>query len=303
MVLYHSLNYSTQVDLAYKILAFLPPSFIFITGFLISRIDSERSVADGRRTFLRLIVRGAKLVILFTALNAGAYGIGSTRRGGAGESGFFNHWFAVYISGNSHLAAFQVLLPIGYLLIAAPALLWARRHPWFLPGLTAALVTLCALAENSGRSWPILCLGCSGLIGMIAARLETSRLGYLGKIYPLALLAYIGVSWASGQLGYPYLLQLIGVCLALSAMYGFSLASPAPDTLGILGRYSLFSYIVQILLLRALSAYTGRPAPLSGSFAVLCAGTFLLMLLLVRLLDVIRTRSPRLDSVYRFIFA
>ena len=38
MVLYHSLDYSTELYLAFKYMSFLPPSFILITGFLMSRI-------------------------------------------------------------------------------------------------------------------------------------------------------------------------------------------------------------------------------------------------------------------------
>ena len=38
MVIYHSLNYSAHRELAFKYLAFLPPSFILITGFLLSHV-------------------------------------------------------------------------------------------------------------------------------------------------------------------------------------------------------------------------------------------------------------------------
>src|SRR5438552_7470516 len=69
MVLYHWLNYFVghRHDF-YRYLRFLTPSFIFITGFLISNVSLPRYGADPRFA-KRLALRGLKILGLFTLLN------------------------------------------------------------------------------------------------------------------------------------------------------------------------------------------------------------------------------------------
>ena len=71
MVLYHTMNYfmENRGGAWLKYLRFLPPSFIFITGFLISNVYLTRYGSGDARLYRRLIVRGLKLVMIFTLLN------------------------------------------------------------------------------------------------------------------------------------------------------------------------------------------------------------------------------------------
>src|SRR5215471_992008 len=63
MVLYHWLNYFVGNDgRYYDYLRFLTPSFIFITGFMISQIQLRRYDSSGRSLSKRLFVRGLKLL-------------------------------------------------------------------------------------------------------------------------------------------------------------------------------------------------------------------------------------------------
>src|SRR5213596_2263625 len=66
MVVYHSFNYSTDYTLGFKYLPFLPPSFILITGFLISRLYFEPKPASDPGVHGRLLLRGFRLLLLFT---------------------------------------------------------------------------------------------------------------------------------------------------------------------------------------------------------------------------------------------
>src|SRR6476620_8358523 len=71
MVLYHWLNYFVGVQgFFYRYLRFVTPSFIFITGFLISRVYLSKYTAPDLRLPRRLLVRGLKLFAIFLALNA-----------------------------------------------------------------------------------------------------------------------------------------------------------------------------------------------------------------------------------------
>src|SRR5215470_5222819 len=65
MVVYHSFNYSTDYTLGFKYLPFLPPSFILITGFLISRLYFTPEAAGDSSIYGRLIFRGFRLLLLF----------------------------------------------------------------------------------------------------------------------------------------------------------------------------------------------------------------------------------------------
>src|SRR5438309_10032842 len=71
MVLYHWLNYFVgSQGHYYNYLRFLTPSFIFITGFMISRIHLTRYMDSGRNLSKRLTIRGIKLLALVFLLNA-----------------------------------------------------------------------------------------------------------------------------------------------------------------------------------------------------------------------------------------
>jgi uncharacterized membrane protein len=71
MVLYHWLNYFLGLGRPiYRYLRFLPPSFIFISGFLISNAYLAKYELTDPRLPKRLGVRGSKILGLFVALNA-----------------------------------------------------------------------------------------------------------------------------------------------------------------------------------------------------------------------------------------
>src|SRR5215472_5576139 len=68
MVLYHWLNYFTNLPWKYyDYLRFLTPSFIFITGFIISHVYLSKYAASDTRLSKRLFTRGLKLIAVFLA--------------------------------------------------------------------------------------------------------------------------------------------------------------------------------------------------------------------------------------------
>src|SRR5580692_606153 len=70
MVLYHWLNYFHGPGDVYRYLRFLTPSFIFITGFLISNVHLSRYGSADSRLAKRLMWRGLKILVVFILLNA-----------------------------------------------------------------------------------------------------------------------------------------------------------------------------------------------------------------------------------------
>src|SRR5579872_410454 len=136
-VLYHSMNYFMKDrggDLL-KYLRFLPPSFIFITGFLVSNVYFKKYETSDSRLYKRLGIRGFKLLFIFTLLNLLASLMLSRNYNGRafGIKVFINNLPATYLTGNGRAAVFEVLLPISYLLILSGGLLIGYRwNRWFI---------------------------------------------------------------------------------------------------------------------------------------------------------------------------
>src|SRR5262245_29135589 len=69
MVVYHSVNYFHHKQTVLQYLHFLPPSFIFIAGFLVSSVYLIKYEAADWRLSQRLFIRGLKLLLVFVLLN------------------------------------------------------------------------------------------------------------------------------------------------------------------------------------------------------------------------------------------
>ena len=136
MVLYHWLNYFLGPHgQYYDYLRFLTPSFIFITGFMVSQIQLHRYDNSGRSLPKRLFVRGFKLLIVFVVLNALGYAALSrvpVSYSLWGKSLRSLSW-AAFVVGTSRTpdgqksVMFSILVPIAYLLIVSAAVVLTKR--------------------------------------------------------------------------------------------------------------------------------------------------------------------------------
>jgi len=310
MVAYHTINYSSQYFLAFRYMAFLPPTFIIITGFLLTRIYGTRS--SDRGVHPRLFLRGGKLLLLFTALNIAAQFVRSGNYHGQslGFRNFIVHWPDTFLIGGSRAAAFEILLPIAYILLLAPALVWLDRiHNILMPILTISVVLTCAAFELTGTTLPNLYLLSAGLVGMLLGRLSWERLKHLKSSVLGSLLAYVIYVFIASKFGQSFLLQLTGSLISLAAIYGFSLwigalrpASVWSVWLIRLGNYSLLAYIIQIAILQGLSHVLGRPDPFSIAVYAFGAATLFLTTTFVEIMHRARARLRTLDFMYRNVF-
>ena len=131
MVLYHWVNYFIGPQWEYyEYLRFLTPSFIFITGFLISNVYLLKYAAADSRLSKRLITRGFKLTGIFLVLNLSRYFLVPLLRTDviAGNPFTPRNVFVIAVSGNlpavgSKLISFSILLPISYVLVLSGALM------------------------------------------------------------------------------------------------------------------------------------------------------------------------------------
>jgi peptidoglycan/LPS O-acetylase OafA/YrhL len=310
MVVYHCLNYTSQYQLAFRYLSFLPPTFILITGYLISIVYYPRIRAGDHTVWARLLTRGAKLLLLFIGLNVVAQYVRSPVYGqslSVGVGGFFRQWHEVFVVGAGPAVAFEVLLPIAYLLMLAPLLIWlASRHVAFLVGIALAVVVFCAWLDSRGQSNPNLNLLSAGLVGMVAGRM-LARPETIGRPLVPAIVAYAAFFPLSLAKGYIYLVQLAGASIALVLICSASLRLGETGRFAVFmirhGKYSLLAYIVQIGVLQILSRVLGRPEPVSLGSLTLFLATLLLMLGLTEITHWMRQRIRVLDAAYRLVFA
>lgn len=312
MVIYHALNYSSQYYLSFRYLSFLPPSFIVITGLLLTIVYPRRYRELNASLFGRLTVRGLKILALFVALNVGARLILGTYKGWVPVDAFlfFSRFFEVFVSGLGRSAIFEVLLPIAYLLLAAPFLLWLSHGRMLLyPVVAILIVSICLLLNRWGAQSEILSLFSAGVIGMTIGALVGNLQILLSKwsafiISALVFLAYMPLGIAYG---YIYPVQLVGALAALALIMSMSTHVVEPgwllERLLRLGRYSLVSYIVQIALLQVGLRILGRPDPGSPLFFGILFGALVLMVSFVEAIDWMRRRSRPMERLYKFVFA
>lgn len=308
MVVYHTLNYSTDYRLPFRYLAFLPPSFILITGFLLSHVYLARYRAIGVELCQRLLSRGLKLLVIFTCLNIlGVFFRSQNYHGPAhGLRPLFEDWVGVFLWGGSRLAAFDVLLPIAHLLLLAPILLWLTlKHRIALAALTVALLGACAWLAQHGECPPNLALITAGVIGMLAGLLPSSALPRAARLLPLALLLYALHVFIGSRIGQTFLHQIVSAMLALVILYGLALlarkGSWTTERLLTLGRYSLVGYIGQIAILQLYSHVFGRPDPVSAGIVVMFLVSLILTIASVEGVHWAQHRSKFVQISYRAV--
>lgn len=311
MVLYHWINYFVSaVGPIYTYLRFVTPSFIFIAGFLISRIYPARYAVEHHRISKRLFVRGAKLLLMFTVLNVVANALFRTsyRGGMPGVEGFIRNALSIYVSGNAR-ASFWVLLPISYLLLLASGLFFVdRANKLVMISLCTVCLMSAILLNAVGYSSPNLDLIAMGLLGMVFGTVSAETI--TGSASNLLHIVYIYVAYLIliSFLGVPYFLQIIGVCLSVLLIYATGLKWCGVGIVGrqtvLLGQYSLFGYVAQIGVLHFLYLGASHLHLNGGMLWVLSfVAAFGLTLAMVNAVDALRKRFSFVRALYKVAFS
>ena len=194
MVLYHWINYFISTEgYVYRYLRFITPSFIFITGFLITQAYLAKYDVHDPRLPKRLLQRGIKILVMFTLLNLGASLVSPKSHEGSsfGFSSLPAYLVSLYVPEAGRAATFQVLVPIGCLLILCSGLLLMRR--WFDYSIYATCAILFAgifVADVCGWVNGTLELVGIGLLGVYLGNIPTATINRLLPYSPAVLLAY-----------------------------------------------------------------------------------------------------------------
>lgn len=310
MVLYHWLNYFVTIDWdVYRYLRFLTPSFILITGFIVSHVYLGKYSYDSPRLRSRLVQRGLKLLLLFIVLNVLVDRAAGGHANGLGP--LTPSWTAranaIFIVGEG-AAAFSILVPIAYFLMLAPfVLLASKRTGMSLSAIAATALAVTIGASVAGFSNSHLEFLSVALVGLAAGAVGFSRIDAMLRRPVWLVFGYLLYLAAITIWNVRFPLQVIGVCLSVALLY---LIGVKWESGGVvqrhvveLGKYSLFAYITQIAALQLLRRGL-RGADLVGAqLLVPFAVCLIVTVVAVRLMTEARSRSTVADSVYRTIFA
>ena len=318
MVLYHWLNYfyagQAKWDV-FRYLRFLTPSFIFITGFLVSNIYFAKYGIASRRLPARLAERGLKLLGVFAVLNifrtlllprgarlqlisehlslrslVNIYVIGTDLGGGQGKA-----------------VAFYILVPIGYLLILAALLLigakrWRPLFYWVF-GVCLLGLSILDFAHLNSANLQLLTIG---LLGLLLGYVPIGRISRFVDHPWIVIAAYACYLGAITIWNVIYLLQIVGVCLSLMLIYmvgsSQALRGMTQNQVILLGQYSLLGYIAQIAVLQILyQAFRHSDMSVRAVQWISFVSAVLLTILIVRATNSLR-RVRMVDGFYRAIF-
>lgn len=316
MVLYHWINYFL-VGMDNRYLRFLTPSFIFITGFLISNVYLSKYGASDPKLPRRLVQRGIKILAVFAALNLLRYALtssGNVRGQLTSSLPTVDTLFDMFVvgsglgGGEAKLLAFSILIPIGYLLLlAAFVLLFARFYAYsfhVVCGISVLSVFILSFQEITSSNLELISIG---LLGVVAGYCPLEKIDasvqhpyFLGFAY----LLYLGAITYWNIL---YPLQVVGVFLSLAIIYLVGRdrgnRGPIKRCIDLLGKYSLFGYIAQIAILQVLRRAAIRLPSIELALALSFLLAFVLTISCVELMDRMRAGSRAVDKAYKAVFA
>lgn len=312
MIAYHVMSITTTAGAeGVRYLRFVSGSFIFISGLVVVRFMWARFAQAPAETSSRLISRGFKVLLIFTALNLAIHvsGVGNAAKVSLGVDGFVRHAAAIYAAGDPRLSSFLILLPIAYLLMLAPLYLAvAARHPRVLPAvLLAAFLTI---GSRDTEPSPVVQFLLIGVCGLCLGTPPWAYRVFAPSRWP-ALVTLAGLAltlWLAGRYGSSLALYTAGVVVVWRlAVDTARLVPPAAAWFRqavLLGRYSLMAYVAQIALIQLVFKATGshraEPGPMTLGLTLGVAAACWLGCLAVERL---RRRAPLADRAYRLVFA
>jgi hypothetical protein len=310
MIFYHGMNYLGHVSWPHHYLKFLPPSFIFITGFIITHISLCKYNNASEKLTARLLSRSGKILLLFTALNLCSLIIISNKFDGISGviNNYFVDWKAIYLIGSGRRTAFEILIPISYtLFLSVPILKLHNLSSSFIHILSISTVILCLSTDMLGLPLFNLYMISAGLMGMGMGLLPMNRIDRAANS-TLLIICLFGLYWVFDKImPEAYFTQMYATLVILILIYKIAhhahLDLPLLKQVTLLGQYSLLSYIIQIFYLQIYFRYIAKwinTAYLSYSVIVIL---IILMWGTVYITEYARGKSNSIDTIYKAVFA
>ncbi|HWT66605.1 MAG TPA: acyltransferase family protein [Terracidiphilus sp.] len=312
MVFYHWANYFIGSEWPYyRYLRFLTPSFIFITGFMVSHIYLSKYDVAAPQLLKRLVVRGLKLVAIFLVLNLGRDCLLPLLTKGKADFSLLQpqNLQAIFISGESTSkpVSFYILIPIALLLILSGILMIPqRRFKYSFHAFCLFLFVSLGALELAGVKNQNLEIIAIGMLGVLAGFTRIETINRVVRHPYLLALAYLVYTIAIAIWNVPYPLEIVGTCLTVAIIYLLGTVdwkfSSIQDIVILLGKYSLFGYIAQIVILQILAAGFHRFVPKVAVLPTSFVAAFALTVMSIQLLDRARARASSVNWAYKAVF-
>ena len=309
MVVYHAMNYfSAASPEYYGYLRFVNGSFVFLSGYAIALFRPDPAMALSPAKSRRLVLRGLKLLLLFTVLNLliGMLGLTSYKNVEFGVARYLSSAFNVYVVGDSNAMAFRILVPIAYVIALSPLYMaWPSLSRLLIAATMLMAATYTLFADVVAPNTFFLLIGLVGL----CFGLETAQYFRIRVRSWVPIVLGIGLSVATmNLLSANALAYCAGIALVLKLVYeaarNIGIDRRAPRLVELAGQYSLLCYIVQIAILHVLRRLLPNAQPLNGlELFAICALTAALLSLLCLSLARMRKHTKWLDAAYRFVFS
>jgi peptidoglycan/LPS O-acetylase OafA/YrhL len=316
MVLYHWVNYFIGQEWAYyRYLRFLTPSFIFITGFMISNVYLSKYVAADPRLSKRLFTRGLKLLAIFLVLNLARILVVPLLGTGALVQNPLDpkNLFTVFVSGNlpvagGKLVAFSILVPISYLLMLSGALMLPYRlYRFTFHVVCVVLLSWIVILGVTGTGSYELEFVTIGMLGVLAGFVPIEAISHFVRRPYMLALAYVCYVIAITKWYVPFPLLVVGTALSLMVIYLIGASGSESGRIRgeviLLGKYSLFGYLSQIAILQILSAGFHRFDLGFTALVISFFAAFVLTIVSVEVVDRARARRASVDRLYKAVFA
>lgn len=308
MLVHHSLNYfGPEYHLLIKFVRFVTGSFVFMAGFTFSNILLNK-YQNSKMLSWRLVTRGFKLIVIFVVLNLIIKLLvkGDWKNFNLDISFATKIMYDVFINGNYKIVAFEILLPIGYVLITVGILiLILKKNYWFLiiSFLLFIYCTFMFFRFESAYNLRYFTLGLWGVsFGLISLNhykrifqnFYFILLGYLLHLIPLYFIRLNYLSYT--------IVVIVNIVFLFSLGQRLKPEYLCTRKMCFIGQYTLFGYLIQIffmqLIMRIFLFYDVMQYKLLLGFIL----SSILTYLSVEFIHILRRRLAIINKAYKFIF-
>jgi len=273
---------------------------------------SNRALSGGVLS-KRLVLRGLKIFGIFLALNAAISLHFHLRTTEVTRVALLYRIAVACLTGNialghTKLVSFYILVPIGALLLLTALLsLISRRCAYsvhIVIGMSFCVMFGLWLHALSSPNLELVTIGLLGvLIGFVpiqSIKAIAGRPYVLGVAYAVYL-----IGLAAWNAVYP--LQIVGVCLNVMLIYLLGERAEQMGRIGrnivLLGKYSLFGYIVQIAILQLLHTVMNSANPEAWRLVLSIVVAVILTIGTVKIMDYLRFRWSPVNRLYGAVFS
>jgi hypothetical protein len=315
MVVYHSLNYfTTGYSVIYDYFSFVARGFILLSGFMCGAIYYSKFQKDRYYVLKRLPIRAFKLISIFLIINI-SIGMLAGRMG-SGNSDAANSILAwtriTLLEGAPYLSSFEILVPIAYVLLISP--LFFHKTGFGINLIYVIIFSYMAFSLfDIDLSYNLNCLliGIGGIsIGLVYTRINK----YLDNIYLRSGLAvfltiiYVILIPMGFDIRQNILITFVYICIVIFNLYSLgrllNLKKCFSSKIIIIGRYSLFLYIGQIVILHILRSMINTRFSVNDlGLWIIIVSVNIAMVIAATFTEFLRSNSKIMDKAYRLIFA